>query len=247
MKKPLMTIILILLIGGCSNEPINYETELVKKDSKYFVRGTNELFSGSVFSIYPITGLKQNEGVIKNGEMISRIRYTYSSETREIITITPYKDEKKDGLWKSYYSNGAKKAEQNWKNGQKDDEFTNWYESGSLKNKGFYKNGIKDESKSLEWYENGDVKDGDIQTAIKNIYIQTQQYYMARGEWPLDLVQLESVRKLDLDSSIKLKWKIELQLPEKLISTSTKEMRGGTGKVLSYDVSTRKFSGYGHQ
>ena len=43
----------------------------------------------------------------------------------------------------------------------------------------------------------------------------------------------------------KLKWTFELQLPDRLSATSTEEMQGGAGKVVSFDALTGKFQGYG--
>ena len=57
--------------------------------------------------------------------------------------------------------------------------------------------------------------------------------------------QLERAGQLDLDRSTKLKWTFELQLPDRLSATSTEEMQGGAGKVVSFDALTGKFTGYG--
>ena len=66
-----------------------------------------------------------------------------------------------------------------------------------------------------------------------------------KGEWPGDVEQLERAGQLDLDRSTKLKWTFELQLPDRLSATSTEEMQGGAGKVVSFDALTGKFTGYG--
>ena len=70
-------------------------------------------------------------------------------------------------------------------------------------------------------------------------------YYQTKGEWPDDVEQLERAGQLDLDRSTKLKWTFELQLPDRLSATSTEEMQGGAGKVVSFDALRGKFIGYG--
>ena len=49
MKKILL--ISLLLIVGCSKEPINYKTALVKRDGIYYPDDTNKPYSGPVFSL----------------------------------------------------------------------------------------------------------------------------------------------------------------------------------------------------
>ena len=73
----------------------------------------------------------------------------------------------------------------------------------------------------------------------------SKMYYQTKGEWPGDVEQLERAGQLDLDRSTKLKWTFELQLPDRLSATSTEEMQGGAGKVVSFDALTGKFTGYG--
>ncbi len=80
---------------------------------------------------------------------------------------------------------------------------------------------------------------------ISNIHNASKMYYQTKGEWPGDVEQLERAGQLDLDRSTKLKWTFELQLPDRLSATSTEEMQGGAGKVVSFDALTGKFQGYG--
>ena len=68
MKKILL--IALLLIVGCSKEPINYKTALVKRDGIYY-QETIKPYSGPVFSLDD-DGKKFSEGTLKDGEFISQ-------------------------------------------------------------------------------------------------------------------------------------------------------------------------------
>ena len=85
----------------------------------------------------------------------------------------------------------------------------------------------------------------EARTVMSNVHNAAKMYYQTKGEWPGDVEQLERAGQLDLDRSTKLKWTFELQLPDRLSATSTEEMQGGAGKVVSFDVLTGKFQGYG--
>ena len=65
MKKLLL--ITLLLIVGCSKEPINYETTLIERDGVFYTNDTNEPYSGPVFSLYD-DGKKKEEGTFKDGK-----------------------------------------------------------------------------------------------------------------------------------------------------------------------------------
>ncbi len=78
--------------------------------------------------------------------------------------------------------------------------------------------------------------------AIKNA---AEMYRQNFGEWPADVDELERTGQLDVDPATRRKWVFELQLPEKIIATSTSEMVGGEGKVVEFDRITGKYRGYG--
>ncbi|SVA24476.1 uncharacterized protein METZ01_LOCUS77330 [marine metagenome] len=85
----------------------------------------------------------------------------------------------------------------------------------------------------------------EARTVISNVHNAAKMYYQTRGEWPGDVEQLERAGQLDLDRSTKLKWTFELQLPDRIGATSTEEMQGGAGKIVTFDALTGKFKGYG--
>jgi antitoxin component YwqK of YwqJK toxin-antitoxin module len=80
MKHTLLIITALMLVVGCSKEPINID-ELVKKGDIFYTKDTNKPYSGPVFSLYK-NGQKKEEGTYKDGE--------------------------KDGKWTSWFWNGQK-------------------------------------------------------------------------------------------------------------------------------------------
>ena len=152
--RPLLLTTLLLMIVGCSKEPINIETTLIEKDGVYYTKDTNKPYSGPVFSIYDINQ-KKEEGSLKEG--------------------------KQEGLWTYFYENGQKKGEGSFKNGDGSDEgntgiprdgregtWTFWSENGQKKQEGTYKDGELD-GPFTEWYENGQKEqEGKFKDGKKN-------------------------------------------------------------------------------
>ena len=103
MKKILLIILPLLLIVGCSKEPINFETTLVKRNGVFYTKDTNKPYSGPVFSLFN-NGRKKREIILEDGKMIIY----------------------KDLLW---YENGQKWLEETYKDGELVN-MTFWYENG---------------------------------------------------------------------------------------------------------------------
>ena len=114
MKKILL--ISLLLIVGCSKEPINYKTALVKRDGIYYPDDTNKPYSGPVFSLDD-DGKKFSEGTLKDGEFISQTVWDYYPNGRKMDELN-FKNGELEGLWTSWYQNGQKKFEGNYKDGE---------------------------------------------------------------------------------------------------------------------------------
>ena len=66
-------LLLILISVSFSQEPINYETTLIKKGQLLYTKDTNKPYSGPVFSLYD-DGKKREEGKLKDGKMISKTK-----------------------------------------------------------------------------------------------------------------------------------------------------------------------------
>jgi antitoxin component YwqK of YwqJK toxin-antitoxin module len=167
MKTKIFFITSLLLIVGCSKEPINYETTLVERDDVYYTKDTNKPYSGQVFCLYKY-GDKKDEGTLKDGRMISRTEWEwYDYESGQKKSESPFKDGKQDGLGTLWYEDGQKYIEITFKNGKLDGLYTFWYESGQKKSELTYKDG-KYDGLWTDWYENGQKekevthKDGEI-------------------------------------------------------------------------------------
>ena len=130
MKQTLLIITALMLVVGCSKEPINYETTLVERDGVFYTKDTNKPYSGQVFSLYE-DGEKKSEGTIKEGKW--------------------------DGLWTEWYENGQKKQEGTYKEGQQDVFRTYWDNDGSkYEGKMIRKDG--EDGTFLFWYDNEKTK-----------------------------------------------------------------------------------------
>jgi len=73
MRKLLLITLPLLLIVGCSKEPINYETTLIERDGLY----TN----------WYENGRKRFEGTYKDGELISKKEW---NEDGSVIEVKNY-------------------------------------------------------------------------------------------------------------------------------------------------------------
>ena len=114
MKQTLLIITALMLVVGCSKEPINYETTLVERDGVFYTKDTNKPYSGQVFSLYE-DGEKKSEGTIKEGKW--------------------------DGLWTGWYENGQKEREGTYKDGELDGKWTRWHENGQKRGEATFKDG----------------------------------------------------------------------------------------------------------
>ena len=136
MKKTSLIITALMLVVGCSKEPINID-ELVKKGDIFYTKDTNKPYSGPVFSLYK-NGQKGYEGIFKDGEQ--------------------------DGKWTSWWRNGQKGAEETYKGVDEighplqQGKWTEWYENGQKNVEGTYKDGEEIGSTRWEYYSNGQKK-----------------------------------------------------------------------------------------
>ena len=64
------------------------------------------------------------------------------------------KNGKRDGLWRSFYENGAKWSETTFDQGKKTGRTTTWYENSQMRYDGFYTNDVES-GKWTFWDENG--------------------------------------------------------------------------------------------
>ena len=139
MNKISFILTILVLIAGCSKEPINVDSLQTRGGLKYEINQTKP-YSGPSFTVYD------------NGQILSKGNF---------------KDGKWNGLWTYFFENGQKKGEGGFNNGDGSDEgetgiprngreglWTFWYENGQKQQEGTFKDG-KDDGLFTRWYENG--------------------------------------------------------------------------------------------
>ena len=156
LKMRKILLITLLLIVGCSKEPINYEETLNERDGVFYTKDTNKPYSGQVFSLYD-DGKKKGEGTIKDGKMISKTEWEYNRNGQKSSERT-YKDGEFHGLRTIWFENGQMKYKGTWKNGKQDGLSTRWYENGQKDMELTFKDGRQD-GLWTSWYENGQKRD----------------------------------------------------------------------------------------
>ena len=82
--KKLLQLFLLILIGCSEPEPINYQM-LVQRDGFYYVKDTNNVFSGPVFNI-----VGKSTGYIKKGKWNGEFEFYHSNG--QLHGIGSYKD-----------------------------------------------------------------------------------------------------------------------------------------------------------
>jgi prepilin-type N-terminal cleavage/methylation domain-containing protein len=88
----------------------------------------------------------------------------------------------------------------------------------------------------------------DAQATIGAIYNATKMYYQDKAEDPPDIETLEELGYLDIDESTKKQWTFSIIGSDPITQiegVSTAEMKGGAGKIVTYNVETGLFEGYG--
>tara|TARA_B100001250_G_scaffold402832_1_gene416476 strand:- start:917 stop:1336 length:420 start_codon:yes stop_codon:yes gene_type:complete len=90
----------------------------------------------------------------------------------------------------------------------------------------------------------------EAKTQLKSIVQAADMFYSERGEAAPDVETMEAEGFIEIKQSVKNKWEFELNLDPtgdggSCTATSTEEMSGGAGEVVTYDVATGKFTGYG--
>ena len=185
MKTKILFITTLLLIVGCSQEPINYETTLVERNGVFYTKDTNQPYSGPVFSLDK-KGRNKREGILKDGKMISHKDFEWYENGQTKWEVT-FKDGKENGL-RTYFGNDGKEYKgifvgkkngyvlglTNFKDGKKE-LYTEWYD-GDKMTEITYKGGKYDETyeyyaydgTTTRWFENGQKsseetrKDGEL-------------------------------------------------------------------------------------
>jgi antitoxin component YwqK of YwqJK toxin-antitoxin module len=92
-------------------------------------------------------------------------------ESGKLLSETPYKNGKAEGLATSWYETGEKMEETLYKNGQREGLETHWYKTGEKHNEYPYKNG-RIIGLATYWHKNG-VKSREEQWKDDNLWLVT--------------------------------------------------------------------------
>lgn len=88
----------------------------------------------------------------------------------------------------------------------------------------------------------------DAQATIGAIYNACKMYYQDVSEDPTDIQQLEELGYLDIDQSTMKQWTFSIIGSDPITqieAVSLPEMKGGAGHVVTYNVESGLFEGYG--
>ena len=88
----------------------------------------------------------------------------------------------------------------------------------------------------------------DAQATIGAIYNACKMYYQDHSEDPTDVQILEDLGYLDIDQSTENQWTFTVVGSNPITqieAVSTSEMKGGAGHVVTYNVDSGLFEGYG--
>lgn len=96
-------------------------------------------------------GWKQGHWVIT-----AAMKATPGFKPEQVVEEGDYKDDKKIGIWKSYWPNNNIKSEIEYKNNRPNGSFKTYYENGKLEEEGTWKNGVYTGS-FKRYYSNGQI------------------------------------------------------------------------------------------
>jgi antitoxin component YwqK of YwqJK toxin-antitoxin module len=115
MKRLLLIVLPLLLIVGCSKEPINYEETLKERDGVFYTKDSNKPYSGLVFSINS-NGFYSEQGTLEDGKKHGLWIQNY--ENSKLYIEENYNYGVKNGSFKKYDRNGEELEISNYLNGQ---------------------------------------------------------------------------------------------------------------------------------
>lgn len=144
----------------------------------------------SNLSLYSQTDTYQGKTVnVTDGSNLKQglwVKFATNDKTK-VLEEGNYKDNKKEGIWKEYYSNGNLKSEITYVNNKPDGYAKLYYESGKLSEEGMWK-GIKWVGNYKYYHENGKPKyefayTDDGKRTGKQKYYHENGKIAIEGEW----------------------------------------------------------------
>lgn len=85
----------------------------------------------------------------------------------------------------------------------------------------------------------------DAKVQINAIMNSAKIYQQESGTWPADLTIMEDEGYLELDQATKRMWTFQLVGDQQIQATSTAEMKGGAGNVVTFNITEGRWEGYG--
>ena len=103
----------------------------------------------------------------------------------------------------------------------------------------------------FSYVERGYASDAKVQ--MKNILENSKLYYSENDEFPEDVPTMNEEGYANVPEATLRKWDFSIELAYEsgsglsgnITAESLEEMKGGAGKIIIYDVSVGKFTGYG--
>ncbi len=112
-----------------------------------------ELYKGDTINYEDAAGLKRGNWMIYNRTKKPPLP-DYTED--QLVEEGPYVNNRKEGIWKSYYNNGKKKNEITYANGRANGFSKFYYKTGLISEEGNWVNGKWDGSYKF-YYENGQI------------------------------------------------------------------------------------------
>ena len=154
MRKSILMITALMLVIGCSSEPIDVD-KLVERGGLHYDVNSDKPYSGEVVWYYE-NGQKEGEGTFKDGKLDGL--WTYWYEDGQKRGEGTFKNGKWDGKWTRWSSDGEESSELFWKDGKEwDGKWTFLHEDGQKRLEGTYKDGERISAKC--WDEDGNEMD----------------------------------------------------------------------------------------
>jgi prepilin-type N-terminal cleavage/methylation domain-containing protein len=85
----------------------------------------------------------------------------------------------------------------------------------------------------------------DAKVQVNAILNSAKIFEQETGTWPSDLTALEEEGYVELDESTKRQWTFQLVGDQQIQATSTAEMKGGAGNVVTFNIPEGRWEGYG--
>jgi len=85
----------------------------------------------------------------------------------------------------------------------------------------------------------------DAKVQINAILNASKIYQQETGAWPSDLTIMTEQGYLELDDATLRAWTFQLVGDQQIQATSTAEMKGGAGNVVTFNIQEGRWEGYG--